>query len=171
MPDRAEFTAFVVAHRGGLMRAAVLLTVGDESAAEDLVQTTLTKLYVRWSAVGAMETPLGYARRTLTNAFIDQTRQGWMRRERTTDAELPLPPAPAPDLATRAAVLSALAQLPPRQRAVIVLRHWLDQDVETTARMLGCSAGTVKLQTSKALKTLKVSLSAVSDDLWARSER
>ena len=162
MPDkRLDFTEFVIANRPRLFRAARLLTSGDDGHAEDLVQQTLTKLYVRWQKVQRTEEPRHYAYRTLTNTYIDQTRRLWRRRETVAllDSDRPVPPA---DHATRAVVLSALDGLPPRQRAVVVLRHWLDQDVATTARMLGCSEGTVKSQNAKALAHLRQALGTLA---------
>ena len=77
-----EFTAFVTAQRARLLRAARLLAVGDEALAEDLVQTTLTKVYVAWPKVQRADDPVRYAHRMLTNAFIDETRRAYRGRER-----------------------------------------------------------------------------------------
>jgi RNA polymerase sigma factor (sigma-70 family) len=101
------------------------------------------------------EGPGPYARRILVNAFIDETRRPWRRRELTTHD--------VPDVATEqdmlagspGHVLAALAQLPPRQRAVVVLRFLLDLDVESTARALDCAPGTVKSQTAHGLAKLR----------------
>ena len=118
----SEFEEFVVAQRGPLVRMARLLTAGDDAFAEDLVQTTLTRLYVAWPRVRRAGNPVGYARTSLTHAFVDERRRPY-RRESPTDA--------VPDTASYddhaggggTAVLAALAALPPRQRAVVVLRH------------------------------------------------
>ena len=80
----SEFTDFVVAQRRRLVRAAQLLTVGDESWAEDLVQTTLTKVYLAWPKVRRADDPLRYAQRMLTNTFIDDTRRGYRGKELTS---------------------------------------------------------------------------------------
>jgi RNA polymerase sigma-70 factor (sigma-E family) len=156
----AAFRTYVVADRSRLLRAARLLTAGDEHAAEDLVQIALTRLYVAWPRVTRAEGPGAYARRILVNAFIDETRRPWRRRELSTH-ELPDVAAPDDILAGSADhVLAALAQLPPRQRAVVVLRFMLDLDVESTARALDCAPGTVKSQTAHALSKLRDLLGA-----------
>ena len=81
----AEFVEFVTAQRPALMRMARLLTAGDDALAEDLVQTTLTKLYVHWPRVRRAGNPVGYARTSLTHAFVDEQRRAHRRRETTTD--------------------------------------------------------------------------------------
>ena len=149
-----EFVEFVTAQRTALVRMARLLTAGDDALAEDLVQTTLTRLYLHWPRVRRAGNPVGYARTSLTHAFVDEQRRAYKRRELTTDV--------VNDRATHdddrdlpQLVLAALAQLAPRQRAVVVLRHFLDLDVAETARMLGCTTGTVKSQNAKALDRLR----------------
>jgi RNA polymerase sigma-70 factor (sigma-E family) len=153
----AEFSEYVVAYRGRLVRTARLLTAGDHPAAEDVVQTALTQLYVHWPRVRRAQDPVAYGFRTVTNAFLDERRRAHRRRELLTDAA-PDSPATSPDHETRAAVLAALADLPPRQRAVVVLRHFLQYDVAATAEILGCAEGTVKSQNAKALDHLRVAL-------------
>lgn len=152
-----EFSSFVREHRAALVGAARLLTAGDEGWAEDVVQTTLTRLYLRWRQVRRADNRFAYARTALTHAFIDETRRAHRRRE--LSAQEPRDPgASAPtgaDHETRAVVADALAGLAPRQRAVVVLRHWLDLDVAETARVLGCSPGTVKSQNARALAHLR----------------
>lgn len=138
-----EFVSFVRAHRTDLVRTASLLCAGDEAFAEDVVQTTLTRLYLSWARVRRADSPLAYARRSLTHVFIDETRRAHRRRE-TAVAEpadtLPTEPAAVDtDPELREVVLRALGSLGPRQRAVVVLRHWHDLDVAETARILGCS--------------------------------
>jgi RNA polymerase sigma-70 factor (sigma-E family) len=160
-----EFIAFTTTHRRDLLRTATLLCAGDQDTAEDLVQTTLTRLYLSWSKVRAAESPLAYARGSLTHAFVDEMRRAHRRRE-TYPASLPLVTSVGadaggdPDVDLRRAILAALATLGPRQRAVVVLRHWHDLDVEQTARLLGCSPGTVKSQNSRALAHLRDALGA-----------
>jgi RNA polymerase sigma-70 factor (sigma-E family) len=152
-----EFSEFVAAHRPRLVRTARLLTAGDHAGAEDVVQTTLTRLYVHWPRVRRADDPVAYGFRTLTHTFLDERRRAHRRREVITDQ--------APDTAqadvdheTRSTVLGALQSLPPRQRAVVVLRHFLQYDVAATAHALGCSEGTVKSQNSKALSKLREAL-------------
>jgi RNA polymerase sigma-70 factor (sigma-E family) len=152
-----EFVEFVTAQRTALLRMARLLTAGDDAAAEDLVQTTLTRLYVQWSRVRRAGNPVGYARTSLTHAFVDEQRRAYKRRELTTDAVTERAVHDVDrDLAQ--SVLAALAQLAPRQRAVVVLRHFLDLDIAETARVLGCTTGTVKSQNAKALDHLRAAL-------------
>jgi RNA polymerase sigma-70 factor (sigma-E family) len=150
----SEFVEFVTAQRSALLRMARLLTAGDDAAAEDLVQTTLTRLYVHWSRVRRAGNPVGYARTSLTHVFVDEQRRAYSRRETPTDEVRERATHEAdPDLGH--AVLAALATLAPRQRAVVVLRHFLDLDIAETARVLGCTTGTVKSQNSKALDHLR----------------
>jgi RNA polymerase sigma-70 factor (sigma-E family) len=153
----AEFSEFVAAQRVRLVRTARLLTAGDHDAAEDVVQTTLTRLYVRWPRVQRADEPVAYCYRALTNVFLDERRRAHWRREVVTD-DAPDSSAPEVDHETRALVLAALRDLPPRQRAVVVLRHFLQYDVSATAQTLGCSEGTVKSQNAKALSTLRTRL-------------
>ena len=169
----SEFVEFTRAHRDDLVRTAVLLCAGDEGLAEDIVQTTLTKLYLAWTKVRRADRPLAYARAALTNVFVDETRRAHRRRE-TTVNELPVltdqrEPYAAADL--RAVVHAALAGLGPRQRAVVVLRHWHDLDVHETARVLGCSVGTVKSQNARALAHLRRLLGPAAELLPAGGAR
>ena len=163
----AEFVEFARAHRSDLVRTAVLLCAGDEAFAEDIVQTTLTKLYLAWGRVRRTDRPLAYARTALTNVFVDECRRAHRRRE-TLAANLPVvadhrDPQEGADL--RAVVLQALEALGPRQRAVVVLRHWHDLDVYETAAALGCSVGTVKSQNARALAHLRQVLDPTREPL------
>lgn len=150
----AEFSEYVVAHRVRMVRTARLLTAGDHAAAEDLVQAALTRLYVHWTRVRRADDPRAYGFRTLTNAFLDERRRAHWRREFVSDHATD-GPASAVDHETRSLVLDALRRLPPRQRAVVVLRHFLQYDVSATAHALGSSEGTVKSQNAKALNRLR----------------
>jgi len=158
-----EFSAFVGASRVSLLRTACMLTAGDRFLAEDVVQTALARVYVAWPRI--RESAEGYARRAVISAFLDETRRPWWRRERAT-GDLP-DDAVAGDVfgdidgqVDGGAVRRALAELPPRMRAVIVLRHELDLSVEATAALLGCAKGTVKSMNSKALDRLRTALVA-----------
>ncbi|NUS57782.1 MAG: SigE family RNA polymerase sigma factor [Streptomycetaceae bacterium] len=157
-----DFREWATARQAHLRRSAYLLC-RDWHLAEDLTQTTLAKLYSVWHRVRDSEKREGYARRTLYRSFIDETRRGY-RREYAAD-RMPEVAAPAPDSDLRMALLDAVAHLPPRARAVIVLRFWEDQSVEATAAALGCTAGTVKSQTSRGLAALRQRLGA--DDEFA----
>ncbi|MCW2545348.1 MAG: putative polymerase ECF-subfamily sigma factor [Frankiales bacterium] len=152
-----EFARYVAEHRQGLLRTARFLTAGDSHAAEDLVQTALMRVYVAWPRV-RQETADAYARRAVLNALIDESRRGFTRHERAQDV-LPEPlPAPSP-ADTDEALYAALAGLPPRMRAAVVLRFFCDLSVTDAARELSCSEGTIKSQTARALTHLRTTLS------------
>jgi RNA polymerase sigma-70 factor (sigma-E family) len=157
-----QFHSFVLGHRAGLVRTATLLTAGDAHLAEDLVQSTLTKLYVAWPAFRRADNPEGYLRRTLVNALTDERRRWWRRHERSM-ADLPDRASaprtePAGDLDD--GLRTALRELPPKMRAAVVFRYFYDLDVADTADALGCSEGTVKSQTARALQRLRDVLDA-----------
>jgi RNA polymerase sigma-70 factor (sigma-E family) len=154
-----ELSAFVLGRRAGLLRSACLITAGDRHQAEDLVQTTLARTYVAWPRVRRASSPDAYVRRILVNAYIDEVRRPRWRREEPV-AELPDLPDPAlpeswPEAVDGDAIRAALAELPPRMRTAVVLRHWLDLSVEETADLLHCSEGTVKSQTAKGIARLR----------------
>ncbi|GIE85002.1 SigE family RNA polymerase sigma factor [Actinoplanes regularis] len=152
-----QFHRFVVSRRSGLVRTATLLTAGDAHLAEDLVQSVLTKLYVAWPAFRQADNPEGYLRRVMVNALTDERRRWWRRREESM-ADVPDLPAAEPARQGEVAdgLRAALKQLPPRMRAALVFRYVYDLDVADTADALGCSEGTVKSQTSRALDRLRV---------------
>ncbi len=154
-PSDDEFTEFVHVSWASLYRTAYLL-LGDAAEAEDLVQSALAKTYASWGKVRDLRAAPGYARTTLVNTATSWFRKKSWRNERPTD-ELP-EAGHSSDPSDRPAVVGALAQLPPRQRAVIVLRYYEDQSVAETAHTLGISEGTVKSQTSDALDRLRTLL-------------
>ncbi|GAA1772476.1 SigE family RNA polymerase sigma factor [Luedemannella helvata] len=161
----AQFHSFVVAHRAAMVRTATLLTAGDQHLAEDLVQSTLTKLYVAWPAFRRAANPDGYVRRTLVNVLTDEHRRGWRRRERPVAV---LPDEPAAETVggeLTEGLRAALRDLPPRMRAALVFRYVYDLDVAATADALGCSEGTVKSQTARALDRVRAVLGPVSSVL------
>lgn len=146
-----EFVQFVLASQPQLLRLAYLVC-GDWHRAEDIVQTALTKLYVRWSHVRRDEGAQPYVRRTVVNAAIDERRRPWRREHPVPE----LPEMPQEDSQSMdAAVIDALMSLAAKQRAVIVLRYIEDLDVAQTADILGISPGTIKSQAAKALATLR----------------
>jgi RNA polymerase sigma-70 factor (sigma-E family) len=131
------------------------MLTGDWASAEDLVQVVLAKTWKRWRLVSGLESPDAYVQRTLFTTFASSRRRRW-------SAETPAEDVPDVEVGshevaadTQAVVRSALGSLPPRQRAVIVLRFQLDLSEADTARVLGCSVGTVKSQTSSALAKLR----------------
>ncbi|MEU4692031.1 SigE family RNA polymerase sigma factor [Actinoplanes sp. NPDC023714] len=150
----AEFTAFVVARGPALVRVAYALT-GDQQTAEDLVQAALAKAFARWSRIE--NDPEPYVRRIIYNDRVSF----WRRRGRGREllmAELPEAGAHRGhdhDSTLRLALRQALLSLPPRQRAVLVLRYLEDRSVEETAAVLGCRPGTVASQSARALAKLR----------------
>lgn len=156
-PSDSEFAAFVHAVWPRLYRTAYLI-LGDHALAEDLVQTALAKTYASWHRIREESAAFGYARTTVIH-----TAGAWFRRKswRNELVTYRLPErAYDEDPADRPDVIAALRHLPPRQRAVIVLRFYEDQSVAQTAESLGCSVGTVKSQTSDALARLRTLLGA-----------
>ena len=158
--DEDRFREFARGNAVALRRYGYLLC-GDWQLAEDLVQTTLYKMYGAWPGIRGTDRPMSYARRTLTRCWLDERRRPWRRSEHHTDA-LPEVVDAAADPAVlqqraglRAELATALATLAPQQRAVLVLRYFCDLTVAETGRELRCSEGTVRSQASRALKTLR----------------
>ncbi|MFE6872048.1 SigE family RNA polymerase sigma factor [Kitasatospora sp. NPDC057692] len=155
--ENTEFEAFAHARGQHLFRTALLLC-GDWHLAEDLTQTTLAKLYAAWPKVRRADSQDAYARGVLVRTYLSHRR---LRRsgERPAFGDLPEPPgstAPAAgDPALRVTLLAALAELPRRDRAVLVLRYWEDRSVEETAAELGVSPGAVRSQALRALGRLR----------------
>ncbi|GAA4595999.1 SigE family RNA polymerase sigma factor [Actinoplanes octamycinicus] len=149
----AEFREFVAAQMESL-RGLAYLTCGDWQAAEDAVLTVLARLYVKWSRI---DNVAGYARAAVVRAAIDETRRPWWRRERSGGDGLPEPVVP--DLTgavhDRLELRAALLKVPPRHRAVLVLRFLEGLSVQQTAAALRCPEGTVKVYTARGLDTLR----------------
>jgi RNA polymerase sigma-70 factor (sigma-E family) len=143
-----------------LTRTAYLHT-GDHHGAEDLVQTTLAKVYLHWDKVHRRELVDAYARRVLVNENNSVWRRAWKRRE-VTSAEVPDRAAThlVPDEGQGAALWAFVQTLPKRQRAVIVLRYYEELTEAETADVLGISVGTVKSQCSRALASLRARVPA-----------
>lgn len=155
-----DFVDFVAARQQALLRFAYLLT-SDHHTAEDLVQTALAKTYLSWSKLrdrGALDS---YVRRIIINENISLWRRAWKRNERPSDI-LPEPGTGHPDEApTHSDALWRVVQtLPTKQRAAVVLRYYEDRTEAETANILGCSVGTVKSQTSRAIAAMRSTLSA-----------
>jgi RNA polymerase sigma-70 factor (sigma-E family) len=148
----AEFTLFAQAVSTRLLGTAYLLC-GDWHTAEDLTQTALAKVYASWPRISSKDAAPAYARRTLLNSYLaDRHRKRW--REVLT-SEPPEIPAVAPDSEVKLALIDALAMLPPRARAIVVLRYWEDMSVEQVAVLVGCSVGNVKSQSARGLDKLR----------------
>ncbi|MEU4763887.1 SigE family RNA polymerase sigma factor [Actinosynnema sp. NPDC023794] len=164
--DEQEFAEYFVARREAVRRTAFLLC-GDWHRADDFAQTAFVALHRRWRKVRDKQALDAYVRRTLVRAVIDESRRPW-RRERFVD-EVPEQPSAdgevADSVATREALVAGLRRVPPRQRAVLVLRFLEGLDVAAAAEALGCSEGTVKSQTSRGLEALRDALGDTIDDL------
>lgn len=165
--DLAGFGEFVEANLAGLMRYGHALT-GNPHDAADLVQTVLEKIGSRWSSVQRKTTdPVAYVRRSMANAHISRWRKH--RRENLV-ADLPETRGTPPvDPLEHEPLWRALKDLPPRQRAVVVLRYYEGLSEAEIADSLGVSAGTVKSQASKALATLRTRLGDDDPDSEGRA--
>ena len=150
-----EFVAFVRARGRALARTATLIA-GDPVAGEDLLQTALAQTYARWRAKDDISDLEQYVRVVLVRAHIS-----WRRRLSSTErpVEHGFPEDEAPDIADRmvdrGVLLGALRQLPPKQRATLVLRYFDDLSEADTARALGCSPGSVKQHSTRGLARLR----------------
>lgn len=158
-----EFEVFVHATWPRLRQAAYALT-GDTDRAEDLLQTVLERTCARWARVRRSD-PVAYVRRALLNAWIDQYRRGQvLREEPVADPD----PGWAADQTVRvdlrADLTQRLARLSARERAMVVMRHYLDLPEAEVAEALGCSVGTVKSTCSRALARLRVPTDGPRED-------
>ncbi|MFK3981347.1 SigE family RNA polymerase sigma factor [Micromonospora sp. NPDC050397] len=159
-----SFDTFVEQKSAALLRLAYLLT-GDRGHAEDLLQTALLRTMRRWSK--ARDAPEAYVRHVLVNLSRDRIR-ALLRRPRETvlpeDTDVFRASDPGLDgIGDRRMVTDAVAKLPIRQRQVIVLRYFEDLSVEQTAELVGCSTGTVKSYTSRALSRLRELLGDINE--------
>jgi len=157
--DEAQFREFAAGRLAPLRRLGYLIC-GDWHLAEDAVSTIMAKTYTAWPKLQQADNLDAYVRRMLIRAIIDERRRPW-RRE--LPAEYPLSityAATADDADDRLVLRAALAQMPARRRAVLVLRYFEQLTVEETAAAMGCSAGTVKSQTARALTALRALLPA-----------
>ncbi|WP_433132155.1 SigE family RNA polymerase sigma factor [Micromonospora sp. CA-240977] len=154
---QAEFTAFVEATAPRLRRTAYLMC-RDWHLAQDLTQTTFAKMYANWGRIRHTTNLDAYSRRVLMNAVFDQAK----RRSATELVLAELPEASPRRLDDTAelhvTLLWALATLPLRDQAIVVLRHWEDQSVEAVAGTLGVSVSVVKTQNARALTRLRAVL-------------
>ena len=165
-----QFRQWVAQNRPNLLRTATLIAAGDSHLAEDVVQTTVTKIYLMWDRFRRKENPSAYARRMLMNVVADEMRS---TRRRTEDirAELPDRAAPVRDDDTSDLLYAALRELPTGMRSMIVLRYFQDLTVAETARAMRCAPGTVKSQTARALTKLRATLGPVLREVDSDDER
>jgi RNA polymerase sigma-70 factor (sigma-E family) len=151
-----EYVEYARASLDRLRRMAYVLC-GDRHLAADVVQDTLVRLYTSWHRVRAMEHVDAYVHRMLLRRFLEERRRPWarIRLTATVPETVASPPPPPPSVEERSELVAALRQVPPRQRAVLVLRFLYDLPVDEVATLLDTTAGTVKSQTSRGLATLR----------------
>jgi RNA polymerase sigma-70 factor (sigma-E family) len=154
-----DFIAFAQASSVRLQRAAYLLT-GDRHQAEEAAQATLVRVYAAWGRVRRKD-PYAYARTVLTNLVTDQWRRPLREYATDTMPEQQAPQDIADVVSKRRWLIGALQALSPRERAVIVLRHFFDASEAEVARQLDLSAGTVKSLNSRALAKLRITAGSV----------
>jgi RNA polymerase sigma-70 factor (sigma-E family) len=153
--DDADFSAFVGASSRRLLRSAYLMT-GDLTEAEDLLQTALERAYRRWPAIRRTDVPEAYVRKILVTTAINAGRRRKLPSAPLDEDQLPgIPDRAVEGLPARAALISCVRQLPAGQRAVLVLRYFDDLTEAETARVLGCTVGTVKSQHARAMARLR----------------
>lgn len=149
-----EYVEYVTANLVPLRHLAYLLC-GDEHLADDVVQQTITKLFVRWRRLQHVEHLDRYVRTMLVNTFLDERRRPWSRTVSLMGR--PVEPSPVSDHSVEDAIVvrAALAKVPRKQQAVLILRFLCDLSVEEVAEIMGCSLGTVKSQSSRGLVKLR----------------
>jgi RNA polymerase sigma-70 factor (sigma-E family) len=151
----ADFTAWVADHHRRLLDFAQLVA-GDASTGEDLLQIALARAYLKWSKISARgEHPLGYVRRIIVNENASLWRRAWKRQERSTGS---VPEAGMVDPMSIDTTWAMVQALPSRQRAAVALRFYADLSVIETAEVMGCSVGSVKTHTARALAKLRAAL-------------
>jgi RNA polymerase sigma-70 factor (sigma-E family) len=171
--DEQGFREFAASHAASLRRTAYLFC-GDWHTAEDLMQASLMKMYLAWKRAKDLDNVTAYARKVLLRTWLDEKRRPWRRAEQH-DGELPetADATADPDLASarlwaRELVHAALLQVPPRQRAVLVLRYFEDLSVAEVAVAMGCTEGTVKSQTARGLVALRAAVEKLDSSTAGR---
>ncbi|MYW00347.1 SigE family RNA polymerase sigma factor [Streptomyces sp. SID3343] len=149
-----DFEEYAAARQRRLYRMAYLLC-GDLDRAQDLTQTTLVKLLQHWRSASRADNLDAYARTVLTHAYLAEERRALIGRRAHSFGANPSGPG---DTDLRVTLLAALGELPPKARAMVVLRYWEDLSVETVATLMNCSTGTVKSQCSRSLARLRTHL-------------
>ncbi|MEV0967101.1 SigE family RNA polymerase sigma factor [Microtetraspora glauca] len=150
------FAEFVAARGTSLLRTAYL-ACGSQDEAEDVLQSALERACRNWHRLREDVAPEPYVRKIIVNLAISRGRRRAILRMIPTHSP-PDRAVPAADVELRQVLMDGLRTLPPRQRAVVVLRYWEDMTESQTAQVLGCSVGTVKSQASKALVRLRALL-------------
>lgn len=175
--DEDSFRQFATGHAAALRRCAYLFC-GDWHLAEDLMQTTLIKIYRSWSRVQKQDSLANYARTVLLRSWLDERRRPW-RRSEFSEAAVPDKPDEKADPASgdgrrwaRNLIHAALLELPQRQRAVLVLRYFDDLSVAETAAVMRCAEGTVKSQAARGLEALRAVVARLgAEDLGSAAGR
>jgi RNA polymerase sigma-70 factor (sigma-E family) len=147
-----DFAQYARASAHQLRRTAYLLC-RDWDLAADLTQTTLARMFVNWPRINRRDNPHAYARQVLTRAFLDHHRA--KRSQEVVTAEFRDAPAAGEDPDLRLTLIDALGRIPPRDRAIVVLRYWEDLSVESVAEILGLPTGTVTSQSARSLARLR----------------
>ncbi|GAA4250521.1 SigE family RNA polymerase sigma factor [Dactylosporangium darangshiense] len=159
--DADDFRAYVGARMDRWRRTAYLLCQ-DWHTADDIVAILVGKLYTHWNRASVVENRDAYAQRALTRVWLDERRRPWAREQ--VQERLPETALEQVDgITERDRLGRLLASLGPRQRAVVVLRFYLDYSVEETADVLGISAGTVKSQSARALEAVRSLAAAMGE--------
>lgn len=160
-PDDAAFDEFVSSAWRPLRQAAFALT-GNTADAEDLLQTVLVRTYARWPRVGR-DDAVAYVRRALVNAYVDTWRRRQVLRFDTVD-EVPEASYDEDTRADdRADLAERLARLSPRERTMVVMRHYFDLSEQDVAQAMNCSVGTVKSTCSRALQRLRIPVTTAEE--------
>ena len=149
----ADYSEYVELRLPALRRLALLLCQ-DRHRADDLVQQAVIRVYVHWAKASAADNTDAYVNAILVREFLHDRRSSWTRRVRVTD-QVPDAPILTADRDRLMDLQAAVAALPPGQRAALVLRYYCDLNIDQTAVALGCSTGTVKSQTAKAIAALR----------------
>ncbi len=157
-PRDAEYAEYV-SYRLPALRRLALLLCQDWHRADDLVQQAIIKVYVHWTKASGADNTDAYVNSILVREFLHERRSAWTRRVSVTD-QLPESPILTADPDGLMDLQAAMTALPPRQRAALVLRYYCDLNLDQTAAALGCTVGTVKSQTAKALATLRSRLAS-----------
>jgi RNA polymerase sigma-70 factor (sigma-E family) len=154
--DEQDFAEYFAARRDAVRRTAYMLC-GDWHRADDLAQTAFVALHRRWTKIRDRAATDAYVRKTLVRASIDESRRPWRREWQSETLPEPVDDSPGLDelVATREDLLAALREVPPKQRAVLVMRYFEGLDVTSAAQALGCSEGNVKSQTARGLANLR----------------
>jgi RNA polymerase sigma-70 factor (sigma-E family) len=159
-PDQERDYVHYVSQRLPRLHRTAYLLCGDTYQADDIVQTTLTALYVSWHRAAAADNVDAYVHRIMVRRYLDERRRRWSRVLLSDN----VPEAPATAVKSfeeRDELMAALRELPNGQRVVVVLRYFNDLSVEATAEALGCSTGNVKSQCARGLQALRKVLSPV----------